>query len=78
MDTSPDVSGTNVKPRIITFDGKNAPMVSEKYIGQQLIVSDCTTLLGADDKAGVAEIVALCAALNSDENIRHGALFYSR
>ena len=74
MDTSPDVSGANVKPRIITFDGKNAPMVSEKYIGQQLIVSDCTTLLGADDKAGVAAIVALCAALNSDENIRHGAL----
>ncbi len=74
MDTSPDVSGTNVKPRIITFDGKNAPMVSEKYIGQQLIVSDCTTLLGADDKAGIAEIVALCAALNSDENISHGAL----
>ena len=37
MDTCPDVSGANVKPRIITFDGSNAPMVDAKYIGRELI-----------------------------------------
>lgn len=71
MDTSPDVSGANVKPQIITFDGTNAPMISDKYIGSQLIVSDRTTLLGADDKAGVAEIVGACDELNKGD-IRHG------
>ena len=74
MDTSPDVSGANVKPQIIKFDGTNAPMVGDEYIGRELIVTDHTTLLGADDKAGVAEIVALCAEINSNKNIRHGAL----
>ena len=74
MDTSPDVSGANVKPQIIKFDGTNAPMVGDEYIGRELIVTDHTTLLGADDKAGVAEIVALCAEINANENIRHGAL----
>lgn len=74
MDTCPDVSGANVKPRIITFDGSNAPMVDAKYIGRELIVTDHTTLLGADDKAGVAEIVALCAEITADETVRHGAL----
>ena len=53
MDTCPDVSGANVKPRIITFDGSNAPMVDAKYIGRELIVTDHTTLLGADDKAAL-------------------------
>ena len=42
--------------------------------GRELIVTDHTTLLGADDKAGVAEIVALCAEINANKNIRHGAL----
>ena len=74
MDTSPDVSGANVKPQIIKFDGTNAPMVGDEYIGRELIVTDHTTLLGADDKAGVAEIVALCDEINANENIRHGAL----
>ena len=74
MDTSPDVSGANVKPQIIKFDGTNAPMVGDEYIGRELIVTDHTTLLGADDKAGVAEIVALCAEINANKNIRHGAL----
>ena len=71
MDTCPDVSGANVKPRIITFDGSNAPMVDAKYIGRELIVTDHTTLLGADDKAGVAEIMALCKRLTAPDAPEH-------
>ena len=74
MDTSPDVSGKNVRPRIVTFDGNNLPMVDKKYIGREMVVSDQTTLLGADDKAGVAEIVELCAVLCSDKTVRHGTV----
>ncbi len=74
MDTSPDVSGKNVCPRIVTFDGSNLPMVDKKYIGREMVVSDQTTLLGADDKAGVAEIVELCAVLCSDKTVRHGTV----
>lgn len=74
MDTSPDVSGKDVKARIITFDGKNAPMVDERYIGEELIVTDHTTLLGADDKAGVAEIVAACDSLLHDGSVKHGQI----
>ena len=72
MDTSPDMSGKHVKPRIIqNYDGKNILLNEEKaivfetekypeilqYKGQNIIVTDGTTLLGADDKAGLAEIV---------------------
>ena len=72
MDTSPDMSGENVKPRIVEkYDGKDI-VLNEKeniilspndfpelndYVGDDLIVTDGTTLLGADDKARVAEIV---------------------
>ncbi|HCS10574.1 MAG TPA: peptidase T, partial [Clostridiales bacterium] len=73
MDTSPDMSGTNVKPRIIyDYDGGDIVLNEEKHIvmetkvfehlmkytGQDLIVTDGTTLLGADDKAGIAEIMS--------------------
>lgn len=74
MDTSPDVSGANVNPKIITFDGTNAPMIDEKYIGKQLIVTDGTTLLGADDKAGIAEIVTACEKILADKDIKHGKI----
>ena len=74
MDTSPAVSGKDVKPQIIVFDGKNAPMVDGKYIGEELIVSDKTTLLGADDKAGVAEIIAACERIIADDTMKHGRL----
>lgn len=74
MDTSPDVSGKNVKPQIITFDGNNAPMVDKRYHGEQLIVTDHTTLLGADDKAGVAEIIAACDVLMKDKTVKHGQI----
>lgn len=74
MDTSPAVSGKDVKPQIIVFDGKNAPMVDGKYIGEELIVSDRTTLLGADDKAGVAEIIAACERIIADDTMKHGRI----
>ncbi len=74
MDTSPDVSGKNVKPRIITYDGSNAPMTDSKYIGKPLIVSDRTTLLGADDKAGIAEIISACERVISDSSLKHGGI----
>ncbi len=74
MDTSPDVSGKDVKPQIITFDGNNAPMVDKRYHDEQLIVTDHTTLLGADDKAGVAEIIAACDALMKDKTVKHGQI----
>lgn len=74
MDTSPDVSGKDVKPQIITFDGNNAPIVDKRYHGEQLIVTDHTTLLGADDKAGVAEIIAACDVLMKDKTVKHGQI----
>lgn len=74
MDTSPDVSGKNVKPRIITYDGTNAQMLEDKFLGKEMIVSDGTTLLGADDKAGVAEIIAACAELTAHPERRHGRI----
>lgn len=74
MDTSPDVSGKNVDPRIIVFDGANADMIDEKYIGEELIITDGTTLLGSDDKAGIAEIIAACERIISDKNLKHGKI----
>ncbi len=74
MDTSPDVSGKNVKPRIITYDGTNASMLEDKFLGKEMIVGDGTTLLGADDKAGVAEIIAACAELTAHPERRHGRI----
>lgn len=88
MDTSPDMSGKNVKPRIVAnYDGEDITLNEEKnivlrvedfpeikdYIGQDLIVTDGTTLLGADDKAGIAEIVtAMEMLLESD--MEHGKI----
>ena len=89
MDTSPDMSGRHVKPRIVkNYDGK--PIVlNEKeditlntedfpelvnYLGNDLIVTDGTTLLGADDKAGIAEIISAVAYLQSHPEIKHGKI----
>ena len=73
MDTSPDMSGKNPKPRVVAnYDGSNIVLNEEKaivletakypeilqYIGQDIVVTDGTTLLGADDKAGLTEIVS--------------------
>lgn len=73
MDTSPDASGENVKPRIVKYDGKNLPMIDDCYVGCDMIVTDRTTLLGADDKAGVAEIVAACEQIIKSD-INHGKI----
>lgn len=89
MDTSPAVTGTGVKPRIVEdYDGKNLVLHQEKqivmkvadfpeltsYQGKRLIVTDGTTLLGADDKAGVAEIMAMAEYLLNHKEIRHGRI----
>ena len=88
MDTSPDAPGANVKPRIVRYEGGDLVLNEEKgivmkaadfeslakYQGQDLIVTDGTTLLGADDKAGVAEIVSAVAHLAAHPEIRHGRI----
>ena len=89
MDTSPAVSGANVRPRIITaYDGEDIVLNSrlgivmktadfpelKEYQGKSLIVTDGTTLLGADDKAGVAEIMTLAEYLLSHSDVPHGKL----
>lgn len=73
MDTSPDAPGENINPKIVKYDGKNLPMIDDRYVGEDMIVSDGTTLLGADDKAGVAEIVSACERLINGE-VNHGAV----
>lgn len=87
MDTSPDMSGRHVNPRIVkNYDGK-AIVLNEKegvilspdefpellnYVGLDLIVTDGTTLLGADDKAGIAEIIDAVAWLQAHPEVKHG------
>tara|TARA_R110000765_G_scaffold72010_4_gene139849 strand:+ start:5187 stop:6410 length:1224 start_codon:yes stop_codon:yes gene_type:complete len=87
FDTSPDFSGTNVKPKIIeNYDGNDIVLNEEKniilsssyfhdvlqYIGQTLITTDGNTLLGADDKAGITEIVTAMEYLVKHPEIKHG------
>lgn len=89
FDTSPDFSGTNVKPQIIEdYDGKDIVLNEEKqiilspgyfsdlldYKGQTLITTDGTTLLGADDKAGITEIVTAMEYLINNPHILHGKI----
>ena len=89
MDTSPAVTGKNVKPRIEeNYDGKDIVLNQEKnivmktadfpelvsYQGKSLIVTDGTTLLGADDKAGVAEIMTMAEYLLTHPKIHHGKI----
>lgn len=83
MDTSPDASGENVKPRIVRYEGGDLPLSDavslteslcpglSAHAGEELIVTDGTTLLGADDKAGVAEIVTLCEYLLAHPEVKH-------
>lgn len=87
MDTSPDMSGENVKPRIIeNYDGSDIVLSKEKqlvmttrefpelkkYVGQTIITTDGNTLLGADDKAGIAEIMVAVSYLLKHPEIKHG------
>jgi len=89
MDTSPDMSGKHVKPRIVSnYDGENIILNEAKdivfetskypeilqYKGQDIIVTDGTTLLGADDKAGLAEIVTAMEYLIAHPEIKHGKI----
>ena len=89
IDTSPDMSGRHVSPRIvknydggpITLNEKEQIVLSPEefpelhnYMGEDLIVTDGTTLLGADDKAGVAEIITAVAYLQSHPEIKHGKI----
>ena len=89
MDTSPDMSGTNVAPRIVkNYDGQAITLCAEENIilspdqfpelldhkGEDLIVTDGKTLLGADDKAGIAEIVSAIVYLQQHPEIKHGKI----
>ncbi|HSP40392.1 MAG TPA: peptidase T [Gillisia sp.] len=89
FDTSPDFTGTNVKPQIITdYDGKDIILNEEQdiilspdyfedllqYKGQTLITTDGTTLLGADDKAGITEIISAMEYLIDNPHIPHGVI----
>lgn len=86
MDTSPDASGENVLSNIVeNYDGKAIPLNGtvlspeefpslKEYIGQTLITSDGTTLLGADDKTGIAEILTAAEYLLAHPEIPHGAI----
>ena len=83
MDTAPDASGENVKPRLVRYEGGELKLndsVSltealcpglESHMGDELVVTDGTTLLGADDKAGLAEIMAAVETI-LEKNIKHG------
>ena len=89
MDTAPDMSGKDVKPRIIyNYDGEdivlneelNIVMRSDEFpslkerIGETIIVTDGTTLLGADDKAGIAIIMDIIRTLNNNPDLKHGKI----
>ena len=88
VDTSPAVSGTGVSPRVIRYEGgdirldeagehriaaSDNPELAH-YVGQELIVTDGKTLLGADDKAGVAEIMSMLAHFVSHPELPHGTV----
>lgn len=89
MDTAPAASGKNIKPRVIkNYDGAEIVLNAEKkivmkpedfpslkqYVGQDLVVTDGLTLLGGDDKAGVAEIMAAAEYLINHPEIPHGPI----
>lgn len=89
MDTSPDASGANIKTiQIENYDGNDIVLNKEKniilssvefpelksYVGQTLITTDGTTLLGADDKAGIAEIMTAIEYLVNNPKIKHGEI----
>ena len=89
IDTAPDASGENIRPRIVhNYDGNDIVLNAEKnivletakypeilhYTGNDIIVTDGTTLLGADDKAGVAEIISAMEYLIAHPEIKHGKI----
>lgn len=88
MDTSPDFSGHGVKPQLVNYQGGDILLNAEKniilspsdfpsltqYVGQTLITTDGTTLLGADDKAGIAEIMTALQTLIDTPDLKHGTI----
>jgi len=72
MDTSPDASGRNVKPSIVKAEERD--FIDPRYAVQDVIVTDNKTLLGADDKAGIAEIVTAMEYLIQHPEIQHGKI----
>jgi len=88
MDTSPDLTGKDVKPQFVDYNGGDIVLNKakgivlsprefpelDKYVGKTLITTDGTTLLGADDKAGVAEIMAALEHLAAHSEIKHGVI----
>ena len=87
MDTAPDASGKDVRPRIVhNYDGSDIQLNPDttmqtalfpellNHVGEDLIVTDGTTLLGADDKAGIAEIISAMMYLRQHPEIEHGKI----
>jgi len=89
LDTSPDMSGANAKPRIVeNYDGKDIVLNTKenivlspkifpellRYVGEDLVVTDGTTLLGADDKAGITEIMTAIQYLINHPDMKHGKI----
>lgn len=88
LDTSPDMSGKDVQPRVITYKGGDIILSEEDdvilspamfpevndYIGQDIIVTNGKTLLGADDKGGIAAIISAMAYLKNNPEIKHGKI----
>lgn len=88
MDTSPDASGASVKPKIVSYKGGDVVLNEdlgivfsaeqfpeiEKYRGQEVIFTDGTTLLGADDKAGIAAVMEMVAYVKQHPEVPHAKL----
>jgi len=88
LDTSPDMSGTNVDPHIVFYEGGDIALCEEEqivlspkmfpemndYKGEDIIVTNGKTLLGADDKAGVASIISAMSFLEEHPEIKHGKI----
>jgi tripeptide aminopeptidase len=88
VDTSPELSGANVQPQVVRYEGGELPLPGDPaqilrpeelpelgdHVGHELVTSDGTTLLGADNKAGVAEIMAAAAYLVAHPEIPHGPI----
>ena len=86
LDTAPDMSGHGVNPRVVKYEGGKVVLNEEKgivldpeqfpemadFVGQDLVVTDGNTLLGADDKAGIAEIISAIEYFQAHPEIKHG------
>ncbi|MDO4560668.1 MAG: peptidase T [bacterium] len=88
MDVSPASPSENIKPRLVNYEGGDILLNEEEnivmraddfpilknYVGRRLVVTDGTTLLGADDKAGIAEVLTMAERLLADDGVKHGRI----